>query len=220
MDVQGLPRDGGGQVTNLSLVERAGRLEVTDKDTADLAGRLLMEVKSAIKAIDDERLGVTRNLDKAKSDLIAMANRQKQPFLDAEEHLKGLLLVFNEQEALRVEEERAALEQRQADLEAASLRAMEEGRMSDAVEAMEERDEFVPEPRAYRAPGTQVRETWKAEVTDIDALIEAAEREPSLRVFLVANESRLGAFARARKERASLPGVRFYSEKSVAAGRA
>ena len=217
MDVQGLPRDGGGQVTNLSLVERAGRLEVTDKDTADFAGRLLMEVKSAIKAIDDERMGVTRNLDKAKSDLIAMANRQKQPFLDAEEHLKGLLLVFNEQEALRVEEERAALEQRQADLEAASIRAMEEGRMSDAVEAMEERDEFVPEPKAYRAPGTQVRETWKTEVTNVEDFLDWVIEFGRYDLVSV-SQSGINRLAGPRS--APVPGLRFYSEKSVAAGRA
>lgn len=202
---------------NLSLVERAGRVDVSDRDSADDAGRLLMEVKAQIKAIRDARMRVTRPLRAAIDEAIAQEEAVTTPLLEAEKHLKGLLLYWNEQEALRLEEERAELEQRQAELESASIRAMEERRMSDAAEAMNELAEFVPEEKPYRAAGTQVREVWKAEVTDLKSLVIAVANGLAPLDFLQPNMSALNNTARAWKAPSTFPGVRFTSEKSVAA---
>lgn len=198
---------------NLPLVERAGRVDIRDRDTADEAGRLLMQVKAAQSAIKDARMRITRPLRNAIDEAIEQEKQATQPLLEAEQHIKGCVLEWEMQEALRIEEAKAELEQRQADLESASLRAMEEGRMTDAAEAITELAEFVPEEKPYRAAGTQVREVWKAEVTDLEQMLAWVIQTG--RYDLVRIDQ--AALNRLAKTSVNVPGVRFYSEKSVAA---
>ena len=62
-------------------------------------------------------------------------------------------------------------------------------------------------PRA-EATGTGMRENWKFEITDINQIP---------REYLMVDEKAIGAVVRALKGRASIPGVRVYSEKIIAA---
>lgn len=206
--------------SGLALVEEVGRVEVIDPDSADHAGRLLMQVNAHLKAIDDARFEVTRPLDAAKTRAMDQAKAAKKPYEEAFQHLKGQLEGWAIKERERVAREQAEAEERRAQLENEAQAAVEEGRLSDAAELQLQRDATGAVEKAHRAAGTQARFTWVAEVTDLDALVRAVADNAMLPSNLLqVNQSALNAFARATAGKATVPGVRFV-EKPVLASTA
>lgn len=201
----------------LSLVEQAGRMDVTDAPSADEASRLRMRVKAQIEAIEEARKQITRPLDESIKRAIEQQRAAQQPFLEADEHLKGLLAGWNEQEHRRIAREQAEAEQERARLENEAQRAAAEGRLDDAAELQIKRDSTGGTKKAHRPAGSQIRKTWKAEVTDFDALVKAVAENAMLPSNLLqVNQSALNALARAVDGKVSVPGVRFYQDTTVA----
>lgn len=64
----------------------------------------------------------------------------------------------------------------------------------------------VPAERAEKIDGVAYVTTWKWEITDETAIP---------RDFLIPDTKRIGNYCRAMKESAAIPGIRFYSEKTV-----
>jgi len=127
----------------------------------------------------------------------------------------------------RKEQERLAEERRKAEEEARrkaeeeALRRAEElqkyglGSMADAaleeVEVIVDRVPLKPES----AGGEYVRETWKAEVVDLYALVCAvAEKRVPLN-WIEANMTAINAFARSSDGSVVVPGVRFVKEQTL-----
>ncbi len=76
-------------------------------------------------------------------------------------------------------------------------------------------------PVAVAAPakvvGISTREVWKAEVTDKEALIKYIAANPACLNLVDINTSAVNQMAKAMKGNLNIPGLRAYSEKSVAA---
>lgn len=203
---------------NLSLVDLAGRVEVIDSNSADRAGRLLMQLKAVRKSMSDARMAITRPLDEAKKRAIAQENVIAEPIEEAIQHLDGQIKGFAIEERRRVAREQAEAEARRAELEIEAQIAAEEGRLSDAAELQLQRDATGTVEKAHRAAGTQARFTWVAEVTDLDALVRTVAENAMLPSnFLTPNQSALNAFARATAGKATVPGLRFVEKPSLAA---
>jgi len=186
---------------HLTLVDRAGLVDVVDADTADDAGRLLMEVNAAIAAIHDARMQITRPLDEAKSRAMAQEEAAKTPYLEAKKHIDGAILGWNLRERARIEAQRVEAEVR-------AQNAAAEGRYEDATEDILER-EALPE-KVHRAAGTTLRETWSATVDDEAAFLSYCLANPSIAVqYLSINVQALGAAARSMKRPSPFPGVTF-----------
>jgi hypothetical protein len=172
--------------------------------------------------------------DRSERDRIAAEERQALAAADAERKRV-------EEAGLARAAEIEALESAQAEELATELEQLGESTEAQLVretakaEAAQKADEvlreaaadaqmivaFVPQAEAPRADGIGKRETWHAEVTDMDALIRAAaEGNKSARECLMANESVLGAKARSLKKAFALPGVRVWSESGISARRA
>lgn len=193
---------------HLTLVERAGMTDVVDADTADVAGRLLMEVRSVIEQIHDARMAITRPLDEAKGRAIEQERAALRPYEEAKQALDGAILGYALREQARIDAERVEAEVR-------AQTAAAEGRFEEAAEAVLER-EALPE-KVHRAAGTQMRETWSAEVDDPAAFIAYCLANPVLvSQYLSINEKALGAAARAMKKPSPFPGIIFHNAPVLA----
>ena len=113
----------------------------------------------------------------------------------------------------RTREERSAA----AEMAAEAAREAEEARLQ--IEIIE----VAPLPVIAEPPkpeGISTRQTYKAEVTDLRALVlAAAERaqrgDDSLLAFLLADTKALAGAARAMRNKLNVPGVRVYAEESL-----
>lgn len=115
----------------------------------------------------------------------------------------------------------------QRDLEAAQ--AAEDAKAhADAMDATADMIQATPAQALVEAPptvdGVQKRSNWKAEVTDVQALILAAADglragNPMIAGLLEPNTKAIGALAKGLKSSASVPGIRFYDEPIIATSR-
>jgi hypothetical protein len=194
--------------TNMSLIDRAGSLDVMDEHSADQAGRLLMQVNSVLREIDEARFDITRPLDQAKARAMAQAEAAKAPYLEAKQQLDGLILEWNLREKARISYERA-------EAEAKAIIAAAEGRLDDATDAILQM-EAVP-AKVHRVAGTQVRETWSATVDHMPTFVEWIAADPTrIALYMTVNKSALDALARSTKGTSPIPGVTFHAKHGVA----
>jgi hypothetical protein len=202
-----------------SLVERVGGVQIDTAEQNAAAAVMLGEIKGRAKDMDTLRRSMTRPLDDAKRRIMDLFRPIEQQLADAEQHIKGQMLAFARQEQRRLDAERAAADAERQRLTAEAIKAAEEGRYTDAVVAAEEYQAVPEPPRApARAAGTSIVPTYRAEVTDLAALVLAVASGAAPLSMVRADESALGAYARATKQEGEVfPGVRFYREDSVRA---
>ena len=75
----------------------------------------------------------------------------------------------------------------------------------------------APVEQPQKVSGVSYRDNWKAEVEDIDAVIKAAAEGNQLaRALLTVDSKVLGQQARSLKQNLQVPGIRAYSERTVA----
>ena len=193
---------------HMALVGRAGLVDVVDADSADVAGRLLTEVRAVIDQIDAARFEITRPLDEAKRRAMEQAERAKAPYVEAKQQLDGAILGWTLRERARLEAERVEAEVR-------AQNAAAEGRFEDATEALLEA-EALPE-KVHRAAGTNVRETWSATIDDRAAFLAWVAKSPArVSMFMQVNQSALDAQARTAKGPSNIPGVTFRARPGLA----
>lgn len=140
----------------------------------------------------------------------------------------------------REESERKAAEARKAGDEAAARKAEQEARerleqaridaqaAEEAAHAAAEELELAevaplarPVVEQPKASGISTRQTWKAEVLNLNELIIAAaaglaKGDPTMAAYLMADTKALGQVAKGLKGKARIPGVRVYAEESMA----
>lgn len=115
----------------------------------------------------------------------------------------------------------------EAEREAAQAAAAAASAQREEAQAQAEIAEIAPAPlipEAPKAEGVSMRQTWKAEVTDLRALIlAAAERahrgDDTLLAFLMADTKALAGAARSMRSKLSVPGVRVYAEDGLSVRR-
>lgn len=99
----------------------------------------------------------------------------------------------------------------------AELRAEE---AEQAIELAEIAPPALPVAATPKVAGIASRETWKAEVVDLEQLVIAAATglatgDKTLFAYLQADTKALGSVAKALKTKARIPGVRIYSETGL-----
>ena len=201
------------------LVERVGVLEVTTATENDAAAAVLGEIKGRAKDMDALRRSMTRPLDESKKAIMELFRPIVEQLGEAEQHVKGAMIGFHQQEERRLAEERAAVEVERQRLADEASRAMDEGRVADAVVAAED-SLTVPEPpkAPARAKGTSTQTTWRAEVVDLPALVLAIATGDAPISLIKPDQSTIDALARATKQEGVVfPGVRFSKEVSMRA---
>ena len=198
------------------MVGRASALVIDSPESLGLGAEFLRDLRTAklkIKAVFDP---ARMSADKAHKQIVAASRKVTEPIARAESLVKGKIGAYR----VQVEAERRAEEQR---LAAVARKQDEERRLAEAerleADGRKEEAEAVIEAPAMPVPmpvlpdttpkteGVSVRKVWKYQIADPMALP---------RQWLIADEKAIGEHARSMKERASIPGVRFWSEESVA----
>lgn len=182
------------------------------------AAGFLKSIKGLLGKIEDARTRITKPLVAAQREVNTQAKDAAEPLQQAEKLIKSAMNKFTqEQERLRLEEQRKADERarkEQEKLQQQAAKASAAGRTERAVE-LEQRAAIVTAPAIQRATpavaGIVNREVWKFEVTD-----------PSLvpREYLVVDESKIRKVVGALRGDTSIAGVRVWPEKNIAAGAA
>ncbi len=200
------------------ITAQAGSLRIVSPEAYEDAGQLLKTIKGALRQIETQRTSITAPMNEALRNANAQAKAAAAPFEAAEKRIKSAMITYSdEQERLRQEEQRKADERARKErekLEAQAAKAAASGKDDRAVQ-LEERAAAVVAPVINREPpkvtGVSTREVWKFEVTD-----------PSLvpRQFLEVDEAKIRRVVQAMKGDASIPGVRVWPERQLAAGAA
>lgn len=199
------------------------QLVIGTHSEAQHATELLTAVKRVASDAEAERKQVTRPFVDEKRFLDETYKTVTAPLSQAERVIKaGILGYQREQDRLRQEEQRKALEaaaeQRKDAAAAAFLTGQEPSQEVLAPVVVP-----PPAPRTITTGVGQasVRKTWKVEVQDLRKLCEAIATGKAPIEAIAANEAFLRSCLMAQPEdqRAAfqVPGVRFYQEESVAA---
>ena len=157
--------------------------------------------------------------------VVAAEKSVQQPVEVEERRLKGLSAGWvAEQQRIRREEEdrlrqeQEAREREQREAEAAAAEAQGATAEAEAIRQAPStappvalpRDQFVP-----KVEGVSQRVSWKAEVTDLGALVKAVAAGQVPIQALKADTVFIGKQARAMREALAYPGVRVYSEATT-----
>jgi len=211
------------------IVQRAKDLEIRTADDSQRAQVSIQDIKRRAKAIHekfDPPVRAAHAAWKASKDLY---NFFMTPFQDAEALIKRKVVTFEadqerkrQVEARKAEAKRLEEERRQREVkEAQARKAAAAGKIEKADALMEEAEAvvvapvFVP-PDPEMVKGTVLRETWKAEVTDMSLLCEAIGKRNGVPAnFVLPNPTALSAYARAVKDTVEVPGVRFFKETNL-----
>lgn len=206
----------------LVVLDKSKAIQVFDQPTLTLANDFLRGVKELRRKFDDEfNPGISQAFAHHRY-LTAQKKRWTDPLDEAERAIKPKIAEYLiEQDRVRFEAERAVQRAKEAAAKEAqdaadeALALIEQGKTAQAdkvVEAVAARIEdiqadtpFVPDKPV--ANGTTLRETWDYEITDA-ALIP--------RTFLVPDLTMIRRYGQNMKHQADVPGVRFFSVKSVA----
>jgi hypothetical protein len=190
------------QVQTALAKSRKAPKEIKKGADAELMAEILSVVAKARKAVDAERKATTKPLRDETDEINRGFNEILGPLEGAEKGLKALVVRWEEQEERRIAKEKAEAEERAAEEQAREDQAAaDEDRLPDFVE---------PEPVKERAPlrtgaGTvSTRKEWDFEIVDEDAIP---------RKYLIVDEKMLRGLAKAEKEKAEVPGVRFFSKR-------
>jgi len=205
------------------VLTQAESLQITTADEFQEAAVALREVASRRRDIDDERKRLVRPIDEARARIQELFRPALENLARAEQLLKGSISRWNaEQDRLRRIAEAAAAEaaRKESDrLAALAQRAAAAGKFEKAA-ALEGAADSVPIAEVAEPPkarGISTRESWKANIVDKGALVQAvADGKVPLDVLDV-NMTVLNQMARALKGNLHYPGVEAVREDIVSA---
>lgn len=201
------------------------------------AGEELKGIKGKQKQFDEQRKSITKPLDEAKKSVMALFEEPTRILNEAEVVLKGSMLAYStEQERLRsieqaklddaarVERQRLAAEaaQREAEAKAAAEagNTEESERIASEAAALQATASMTTAPvvaqSVEKVSGISTRTSWKAEVTDLFALVKFVAANPHMIDLLQVNTTTLNQHAKATKDNTRIDGVRVYSEQVLA----
>ena len=211
-----------------TLVEQAKALRITDQPSYNLAAERLLAVADLRREIVAHHEPIKRAAHAAWKQVIAAEDKLLGPVAEAERILKTAIGDW-EAEQRRLENEarvkaeaearRAAEEQRENELEQAEA----EGATVEEITAMVNAPLIVEPPRiepAFQpARGVSMAVNWKGEVTSLELLVKAIAAGRANINLVAGNEVAINQLARATRGTLQVPGVRFFSQSTVRAGR-
>jgi len=205
---------------------QAQAVQVVDAASYQRAADLLLEIKGLRAEIEATFGPIVRKAHEAHKEAVGQRKRHEEPLQTAERLIKARMGSWQQEEERRRREEEARLaaEARRRDEEArlAEAAALEEAGEAEAAERVLEEPAATPPPpapsRVPKVKGVASREIWKAEVTNLMELVKAVAAGQVPLAALQVNEKVLGQQARSLKRELHWPGVRVWSEQSIAAG--
>lgn len=197
----------------------AKSLAITNPFEFEEAGNRLKEIKAMAKQMVDFFTPMKRQADAAKKSILDREKESLGPLQTAEAICKSAMIRFQQEENRKAEQlrqetqakidedhrkQREALEKRAA----AAKKPETQQRLAEQAASIVAPVVAVP-AEVPKMAGVSIRKVWRAKV--IDETIVPRE-------FLMVNEKQLAQYATAMKEKATVPGVQFYTEDSMAVG--
>lgn len=211
-----------------TLQEQALALVVTDPPSFERAGLFLRTVKEYLKRVDEVFQPIVQKAHAAWKEALGQKQKLETPALEAERALKATRAAWDEKQRalIREAEAQAAQERRRLEDEAklqAALEAESRGDQEGAARILEAPAPPVPiivpmavTPTLPKSEGSSFRTYYRAEVTDLRALIVAVAAGTASMTYLQPNMVALNGSARALKEELKVPGVRVILERGEA----
>ena len=204
------------------LIEQAKALVVNSKDSHGAALEGYAAIKTMIKRIKEYFEPSRKALDTAKKEILRARDGMIEPLDEV------INIVSNKVDVYEREQWRIAKEKADREAEAERKR-QEEQRLAEAEAAEKAGDsalaeEIIDRPIEVVAPapaqpetigkvaGVSSRVIYKAEVTDLAALIKYAANLPISELLLEPNMPKLNELARFHKNNLAIPGVRVVTE--------
>jgi len=211
-----------------SIVAQARALKVTDQPSYDVATERLLAVADLRREIVAHHEPIKRSAHAAWQQVIAAEKKLLDPVAEAERLYKAAIAAYETEQRRLAEEARAraeaearrlAEEQRERDLEQAEA----QGADAEEIQAMCDAPlvvEHAPVETTFQpARGVSVASTWKGDVTSLETLVRAIAAGKANISLVMANETAINQLARATRGTLQVPGIRFYSQPMVRAGR-
>lgn len=219
---------------------KANALTITDRESCVNVSYLLRSIKGVMQDIDmafqpelDEALDRKRTADADRKAIVDERDAIKAPLVQAEPIIKRKLLAFEQaQERARLAEESRLQEEARKHAEATAIAAaaaleLEATATGDAGMLAEAEDIFSQPIEAPvvsvktsmpRVSGINYRDNWKAHPTiDVKALAGAVAAGKVPTTWLQPNMTAINQFARSTEGAQSVPGVRFFNDRQIAA---
>lgn len=205
---------------------KAQAVTVVDTGSYQIAANLLLDIKGLRTEIESTFGPIVQKAHAAHKEAVAQRKKHEEPLQTAEKLIKGRMGTWQRAEEQRQREEaaRLAAEAQRRD-EEVRLREAEQleadGETEAAERVLDEPAPAPPPPPPTRVPevkGISGRDVWKYEVTDLMALVKAVAARDVPLAAVEASAKVLGQQARSLQGEMKWPGVRVWSERSIAAG--
>jgi len=206
------------------VLYQAQAFEVTTDSNYEDGGKLLVAIRAMRKRVKQEIGPAVKQAHQAWKEVKALENKFDKPLDQAERQVKAKLADYKMQREREIQEaQRKAEEEAMRKAEAARLEEAEalEKFGSDKAAAAILETPIVPEvvkpvEEAPQAEGVSTRQIWKAEVEDMKLLCTAIAEGKAAENCVKPDTKVLGQLAKALKGNMNIPGVKVYSETSVA----
>jgi hypothetical protein len=216
--------------TELATVQTQAALTITDQTSYDKAALILTNIKTWRKKWKeywygpDEKTGSVPLAYASWKSLVSKFSEADKPAEAVENTVKQSILTWDqEQTRLAQERQRIADEEarkKEADQRAAQSVEMElAGADDDEISAMIEAPSTAVAapvaPTYQKAAGISKRSNWKARVTDLKALAKAVAAGKVPVDYILPNQAKLDARAKADQSTMCVPGVVAYDDPSI-----
>lgn len=179
----------------LSVPEKARSIEIKDNESYIRAGELLKAIKDIRKEIDETFDPIVKKAHEAHKEAVSQKKKAEAPLVEAEGIIKPKIASYqDEQERIRLEEERRLQEEAQKQLEEAQLdEAVELERSGQVEEAQAVLQEPIQAPTIVlpkttpKVEGVSSRKVWRYRVKNPLHV----KRE-----YLILDEKKIGALVR------------------------
>ena len=205
------------QTDSQEIFEAAKKVIIKNPDSYEYQANSLRNIKTQWSEIDEKRKELVRPFQAAVKKLNDFFSVPLNQLKTAENLIKQALIRYtDEKEKERLQEEKRLREQ--AEKEAAKLekkadKLEEKGQTEKAFETRLDA-KSIPVPvvakKVEKVKGISFKEVWKFRIIDIDKVP---------RKYLIVDEKSLGEIARSTKGKVTIPGIEFYSDKTVAGSR-
>lgn len=191
-----------------------------DNDLA-IASDQIRWVQTAIKTLTEKRLSITRPLDESKKNVMAMFAMPLANLEGRKSQLNAVITAYEAAVAEQREAEQRAENERAQSQEASERsilvdgaeQALADGNIERAEALLDAADNVhVPAVNvaAAKRPGVSMKSYWSYKVTDESKIPDE---------FWILDEKRLGALARAEKDKLNIPGIEAVEDKQAVARR-
>ena len=213
----------------LTLAEEARLLAVTDQPSYELAAERLLAVADLRREIVAHHEPLKRSTHAAWQQILAAEKRLLDPVTDAERVYKSAIAAY-EGEQRRIEAEarakaeaevrRMAEEQREREIEQAEAEGADLAEVTAMIAApLPTIRPQGQQPAFQSARGITTATNWKGEVVSLELLVKAVAAGKATSSLVMANETAINQLARATRGTLEVPGIRFFSQATVRAGR-